>query len=353
MSSRRGVVLLAIVAIAGLTIAPVASGAVMGTFATDESGDDEEQDTTVSTFMQASAADTKNEVEAGMFESAYENADDESQAELVADRTADLETTFAELEEEREVLQESNDELSNGQYQARMVRLTVEINALDRSIERTKHRAADAGVDNERLETLQENASELAGPEIAATAQGIAGHDRAFGQGPLDETGAIDDGDDHSQNEHLQPGLSAQDTDAVDGSDGEGGQPDDIEPKSNGSDTLQTDTETASKADNEEDTEEELDDGEGTEEELDDEDDIETESDDDGDETETESDDTETESDDTETESDDDGDDTKAESDDGGDDTKTESDDDGDDTETESDDDGDDDSKSDDTDDDS
>lgn len=219
MSSRRAVALLVLATVVGLTIAPLASGAVVGAITQEESSDETEANTTVSTFMQASAADAQNAVDEGMFDAKYENADNESRAEIVTERTDELEDRLATLEAEREALREQRDEISHGQYQSRMARLTVEIAGLERAIEQTRPRAAEVGVGEKRLEMLKQNASELSGPEIAEMARGIPGHDRVPGQGPPDdrETGPGNDGKE-SNPENGDP--------ATEGNDDSGGPPD-------------------------------------------------------------------------------------------------------------------------------
>ncbi|WP_162989766.1 hypothetical protein [Natronorubrum halophilum] len=191
MTTTRSTALFVLVAIIGLTVAPAASGAVVGVLA-DDGGDDapeSETGTSVSTFMQSSAADTESTVEAGMFEAKYGAADNDSQADLVLERTNDLEGQLGELEAEREALSEREDELHRGEYQARMTRLTVKIQALNRSAERTEHRAEKVGVDTERLAELRANASELEGPEVAEIARGLAGSSGTPGDGTSAEPG--------------------------------------------------------------------------------------------------------------------------------------------------------------------
>lgn len=187
MTTTRSVALLVLVAVVGLLVAPVASGTVVGAF-TDEDAESE-PNTTVSTFMQASAADAENTIDEGMFEAKYESADNESREAIVLERTNELEERLEELEAERTELRERKDELHPGEYQARMTQLTVEIKSLERSIDRTEQRAAETGVDDGRLAELRENASALTGPEVAEIARGI-GADGIPGNGPPDDRGS-------------------------------------------------------------------------------------------------------------------------------------------------------------------
>lgn len=240
MIPTRTVVLLA-VAVVGLSIAPVAAGAVAGTFVETETGTqaelgvdadvvaatgtdvDSAANTTVATFMQSSAADAQRSVEAGMFDAEYERADDEERADLIANRTDDLADRLERLEAERAELRDrSNGNLSTGEYQARMGELTAEIAALEREIEHTKPRAEAVGVGSDRLETLERNASSLAGPDVAATAQGLGlgasgdvpgGGPTGSSGGPNEAPGQADDG--------LPPGQT-DGTSGENGGDGSG-----------------------------------------------------------------------------------------------------------------------------------
>lgn len=208
MSTSRSVALLVLVAVVGLTVAPLASGAVVDALADDvdaltddtDSGDNSNDETAsevdVSTFMQSSAADAERSVESGMHDSKYEAADDETRADLVVERTDDLEERLAALEAERDELREQEGDLHQGEYRARMTRLAVEIQSLEREIDRTEQRAAETGVDDERLDELRENASELSGPEVAEIARGLGGPDGTPGGGPPDHAGADDQTDD-------------------------------------------------------------------------------------------------------------------------------------------------------------
>ncbi|RQG98829.1 hypothetical protein [Natrarchaeobius oligotrophus] len=181
MSATRTIVVLVLVAF-GLTVAPIAVSAAangqVSNESTPEADEESETNVTVSSFMQSSAADAENTVESGLFEVRYENADDDDRAEIVGDRTGDLEAKLEALETERNELREKRDELTPPEYNARMAKLAVEIASLDRALERTVPRAADAGVDQDRLDELQNNASELTGPEVATMAQQIAGFER-------------------------------------------------------------------------------------------------------------------------------------------------------------------------------
>lgn len=198
MTTIRSVALL-VALVVGLTVAPLASGAVVNPFAEPATGQSEANSTnaSVGTLMQASAADAESSVETGLFEVAYENADNESRTAILTQQTAKLESQLVELEAERERLQaeRENGTISKGAYQSRMAKIAVEIASLERSIERTEQHADEAGVGQERLAALRanavdarEDASERAGPQAGDVARGLAN-----GGGPPDKAGSPED----------------------------------------------------------------------------------------------------------------------------------------------------------------
>ncbi|TYT62926.1 hypothetical protein [Natrialba swarupiae] len=192
MRSTRLVVFLTIAVMFGLTAAPAAAGDVTTPSLDAQSNESTQSggNLTVSSFMQSSAADAESSVESGLFETKYENADDDKRAALVDDRTAALETQLEALEAERELLEEVDENVSTGEYRARSAKLAIGIVALERSLERTIPRANETGVDRDRLDDLRSNASDLSGSAVAAEARGIAGLEQFDGGPPaLDEDG--------------------------------------------------------------------------------------------------------------------------------------------------------------------
>ena len=212
MRRTRSVALLVTLSVVGLTVALLASGAVASTFAAADAGGAQSDSTnaSVGTVMQASAADTENGVESGMFDAAYERADNESRAAVVSERTDALEAKVTALENERETLESQREELSTGAYRSQMARLTVQIASLERTIERTESRADEAGIGRDRLAELRGNAtairqaaSEHAGPDVAAVARGVAG------DGPPDDAGPPADRGGPGNDESPEPGETA------------------------------------------------------------------------------------------------------------------------------------------------
>jgi hypothetical protein len=249
MNLQRSAVLLAAVVLLGLTVASVAGGAFASTFGASnvadvtelndpdeepseqESGQDDSEaesesesapepadDTEqgVNTFMHSSTADTSNAIESEMFEAEYEAASNDTQETLVDERADGLTATLESLEDEREELRENRDELSDPQYQARMTQLTVEITALERSVEQTKPFAADTEVGVDRLDSIQESITDLGGEQIAEVAKGIVGFDEH-----LDDT-QVDEVDEESDAADDAADGEGTDDDALDGNESVG-----------------------------------------------------------------------------------------------------------------------------------
>ncbi|ELZ15208.1 hypothetical protein C477_18520 [Haloterrigena salina JCM 13891] len=198
--TSRSVALFALVALLGLTIAPIASGAVITTFAADENGAESNSTASVSTHMQSSAADTENTVDAELFSKQYEAAGNESREALVLDRTDDLGERLETLEAEREELRERQDELDRGAYRARMAKFTVEIRSLEREIERTRQRANETGADTDRLDELGTGAANLSDQEVAETVRQLGGPDNVPGRGPPEDRPGNGQSDDRPGN---------------------------------------------------------------------------------------------------------------------------------------------------------
>ncbi|MFP9190215.1 hypothetical protein [Natronosalvus vescus] len=186
MPTNRAVVCLALLAVIGLLVAPVAATGGM----TDEHDTDDESQSVsdeVSTFMQANTANAAHTVDDGIFTAKFEKGDDDRRAALIEERTAAHESKLEELEAEYQELREQRDDLHPSEYNTRMTRITVELAGIDRSLEQTEQRARGAGVNVTELNTLRQNASELGGQEVAERAQQIAGVDPP--RGPPDDAG--------------------------------------------------------------------------------------------------------------------------------------------------------------------
>ncbi|MFC4248653.1 proline-rich domain-containing protein [Natribaculum luteum] len=238
MTTTRAVVLATLVAVCGLTIAPLASAAVVGGIFTandvsDTDGGSQPMGAEVSTFMQSSAADTTESVDAGMFEAEYRNAGEKRRADAVADRTNRLEQKLESLKAEREALRENGDEHS-ARYEARMASLAVRIGNLERAINDTVVKAQETGVETAKLERLRTDAANLSGPEIAAVASGLAGVEPP--RGPPEGTPAQGSGPQSPDQGPPERGDEQQSPDQTQGPSERGGGP-----QNDGDDTGDTD----------------------------------------------------------------------------------------------------------------
>lgn len=201
----------------GLAIAPVAGAALAdGAFAVqNDDGDTTEESTMgeeVSTFMQASSADASEGIEHGMFEAAYENADEDERETLLRDRTEAFASKYERLAATQEELEERRDEMNPMAYRARMTRLVVQLSALESSVNETEPRAKAAGIDTDRLDEIRENARNLSGPEVAEIATGLAGIDPPGHQNesPGHADGAAGRSDNASERNVTAPGKDGE-----------------------------------------------------------------------------------------------------------------------------------------------
>lgn len=191
MSARTVVAMIALlVAVAGAAAAaPV--GALDGVASIGQSGNASNASNaslgaTISAFMQASAADAQGSVDNGMFAAEFNSTEDpEARAGLVTGRAKALEMRVERLRAERAELLDDSDGNVTVAERAKAARLASRIESLERAINQTEHAAQVAGVNTTRLDELRSNASQLAGPEVAALATGLVGNGNAPpGAGP-------------------------------------------------------------------------------------------------------------------------------------------------------------------------
>lgn len=127
----------------------------------------------------------------------------EAQADVVADRLADVEQRLAALEERKATLDQrrADGEISEGKYRAEVSKLAAETQTTKRMINQSaqvneklpadlvEERLAQRGINASAIQTLSERANELSGPEVAEIARGIAGPnvgDTPAGDRPVD-----------------------------------------------------------------------------------------------------------------------------------------------------------------------
>lgn len=150
-------------------------------------------------------AEVSGEVEERAFgiRIAAANSDD-AKAAILAGQTGELEGRLGEIRAEQQNLTDryENDSISEGQYKARMAKLTAEARTLQRLANTTADTAnglpadvlAANGVDVDAIATLQRNASNLTGPEVAAIAREIAGNDAGGPPVGVNPAGNVTDG---------------------------------------------------------------------------------------------------------------------------------------------------------------
>ncbi len=154
---------------------------------------DTEMGDEIGSFMQVSAAQTSGEVDRGMFGASFDQAADREQ--VIQDRIDELEAEYDDLEARADSLDNASDDRPEPARQAQLLRLAVQLDSFNQSVTDAETRAEAAGVDVDQLEELRTNASELAGPEVAEIAQGLAGIDSP-GHADEERPGGPDEADD-------------------------------------------------------------------------------------------------------------------------------------------------------------
>lgn len=161
-------------AVAGL---PAVAAQETATSTETNASDDGGLGTQLTAFTQSSSAAANDSVENGMWNAGFEQSNASERARLVTDRTGSLDARLERLRAENESIQEQyeNGTLSEQAYVARQSRLDARIEALQTAVNDTDDAAAEAGVNDSRLERLKQNASQLSGPAVAGIARGLAG----------------------------------------------------------------------------------------------------------------------------------------------------------------------------------
>lgn len=144
----------------------------------------------ISSMMQASAAQAAGTVENGMWVAAYANASNATEKRaLVEARYGELNTTVGELQAERAALQEQyrNGTINRTTYLARLSAIVGQLAALGEGIEEAGDRGAQVGVNGTRLDELRSQARNLTGAEVSRLARNLTG-----GQGPPGPSGLFE-----------------------------------------------------------------------------------------------------------------------------------------------------------------
>ena len=178
-------------------------------------------------FTQSSSSALNDSVENGMWKAGFNQSNASERARLVRDRAGTLEGRLARLQAQNESVREryENGSLPQPAYIAQQSRLSARIDALRTAINDTDEAAAQAGVNDSRLERLRQNASTLTGPEVAAIARGLGGGPPAD-RGPPANRGPPADGGDRGPPEDpgeggppAEAGDRGQSANGTDGSD--------------------------------------------------------------------------------------------------------------------------------------
>lgn len=167
-------------------------------------------------FTQSNSAAVNESVENGMWRAGFNQSNASDRARLVQNRTETLERRLERLQRQNATVQEryENGSLPEPAYIAQQSRLSARIDALRTAVNDTDAAAAQAGVNDSRLDRLRRSASNLTGPEVAAIARGLGGppvdaddsggDDAASGSGG--SNGAQENGNDGNQGGNDEPG---------------------------------------------------------------------------------------------------------------------------------------------------
>jgi len=186
--------------LAAVGLVASAGGSVgVGSVGTQDAADNETRmGEQVSSFMESSAGETGEEVDAGMWDAAFENAPESARTDVLERRADHIDRRLAELGERKAELiaARENGTIEEDVYRARMSYVVGRMAALNRSINATERQAQAAGVDPNRFDRLNDRMANLTGPKVADVARDLAG-------GPPDDVPGAQEG---SGNESDPPG---------------------------------------------------------------------------------------------------------------------------------------------------
>lgn len=201
----------------------------------------------ISSFMQASEAEADATVDSGLFAAKLNDTNASERAHLVQQRVDQLDRRLAELEEEREAFNATEDGTVRVAERAKAAELAVRANSLVSAANRTEAAAERAGVpvNETKLDVLRQDARNMTGQEVAAVATGLVDIDRrgppedrpGANQGQQDPPGQADNrtgnasdgqpdeppGSDRGDSGNGDPPDDPPGNDGADGRDGSGG----------------------------------------------------------------------------------------------------------------------------------
>ena len=171
--------------VVGTLLVP-AAGAVAQETGT-ETGDELTPGERLSGVVGVQAAEFDGEIEQNAFRIGLERAEDNAtKASHIAAKLNESEARLAELSERKAELEARREDgnVTEGQYRARMARLATETETVREQLNRSNATAAELpeetleanGVNATAIRTLQRNASDLSGREVAGIARSIAGN---------------------------------------------------------------------------------------------------------------------------------------------------------------------------------
>lgn len=224
---KRTSILVAVMVIAGMVAVPA-----VGAVTQDEQ---EEPDVApgerLSGVVGVQQAELDGEVDRHAYRIALEKADDNAtKAGLIAEKLNETEERLNELEERKATLDEQREsgEITEGQYRAQVAELATEVDNAEAQLNQSNETAAELpaetleenGVNVSAIQTLQQQADELSGQEVAEIARSIAGDDR--GAVDTEDRSQADERDDERADDDERP----DDADQQDGEQTEDDRPD-------------------------------------------------------------------------------------------------------------------------------
>ena len=185
-------------------------------------------------------------------------ATNESRADVVADQLADIEQRLNETEQRKQALEQAraNGSISEGKYRAEVAELAARTQTAkeltSESANASQGLPADLleskGINVTAIQTLQERAEQLTGPEVAEIARSIAGNAAPVEAGPPEGVGG-DGGPPESDGEDGEAGDDSGPGDAGPPEDGSGGDGAPGDTPSDGEDDAETPTPTPDEGD--------------------------------------------------------------------------------------------------------
>lgn len=187
---KRTSLLVAVLVVVGMLVVP-ATGVLAQETDDESEADDVSPGERFSGVVGVQSAEFDGEVERNAYRIALERADDNAtKASHIAEKLNETERRLAELTERKAQLQEQreNGEITEGQYRARTARMAAEVETAKKQLNRSNATAAELpaetleanGVNVTAIRTLQNDASELSGPEVSEIARSIAGDQRGI-----------------------------------------------------------------------------------------------------------------------------------------------------------------------------